>query len=539
MLGAVCTLAARLSVSAAFSTHAPRRGHHPDHAAARIHQNRIVFLALNMVSEQHGSAATVESTTKQSTTARLVAARALTGEKKGQPPLQRLESDPSFQSLGDQRNRSFARLLVTTVERRLGQIDKVLEQCQTLKPRKRLRRDDLYVQACLRVGAAQLLFLDVAPHAAVKETIDVLRQDRTIKVPDSKIKYANAVLRRISREADTLLSATSSTDNISPWLMKEWKQSFGNDAAATIAESFMHQSPIYLSVNYQPGTNTDKARLEQEQRIQAAFGDDAKVLPHGSIRVGDSVTGAVTEWPLYKEGLWWVQDASATLPALALYKALSNITKNGVSKMHVVDLCAAPGGKTAQLVSLGFGNVTAIELSPRRSRRLMENLERLNMEERCTVCIEDGSKWLPDDDSQIQGILVDVPCSATGTGSKRPDVLRRDKDLGNLLEVQEKLAQHCADNILTPGAIMVYATCSILKQESEDQVNKLLERGRNGEGALLETVPFNLGDIPGFDEAIDDNGWLRVLPGMLPGSLSSCDGFFVARLKKLATKGGD
>jgi 16S rRNA (cytosine967-C5)-methyltransferase len=156
------------------------------------------------------------------------------------------------------------------------------------------------------------------------------------------------------------------------------------------------------------------------------------------------------------------------------------------------------------------------------------------MEDRCTVCIEDGSKWLPNDDSQIHGVLVDVPCSATGTGSKRPDVLRRDKDLGNLLEVQEKLAQHCADNILTSGSIMVYATCSILKQESEDQVNKLLERGRNGEGAVLETVPFRLGEIPGFDEAIDNNGWLRVLPGTLPGSLSSCDGFFVARLRRLA-----
>lgn len=246
------------------------------------------------------------------------------------------------------------------------------------------------------------------------------------------------------------------------------------------------------------------------------------------------MSGAVSEWPLYDEGRWWVQDAAATLPALALYNALNNSTNANVESMHVVDLCAAPGGKTAQLISLGFGKVTAVELSPRRSRRLVENLERLDMQDRCTVCVADGSEWMPDDneDVPVMGVLVDVPCSATGTGSKRPDVLRRDENLGNLLQVQQKLAQHCADNIVAPGGIMVYATCSILKQESEDQVQKLLKRGRRGEAAL-ETVPFTEGEIPGFDDAIDDNGWLRVLPGTLPGSLSQCDGFFVARLRRV------
>jgi 16S rRNA (cytosine967-C5)-methyltransferase len=344
------------------------------------------------------------------------------------------------------------------------------------------------------------------------------------------------VLRRITREGDTLLSATSPMDNISPWLVKEWKQAWGDDSATTIAESFMQQASIDVSVNYKPGTTTAAERREQQEALQASFGNDTELLPHGSIRVGDNMSGAVSEWPLYNEGRWWVQDASATLPALALYNALSESSDgdDGVSNMHVVDLCAAPGGKTAQLVSLGFGKVTAIELSPRRSRRLMENLERLNMHDRCTVCVADGSEWTPDDNhEQVMGVLVDVPCSATGTGSKRPDVLRRDEDLGNLLQVQDKLAEHCVDHILAVGGTMVYATCSILKQESENKVEKLLERGTNGEGALLETVPFTPGEIPGFDDAIDDNGWLRVLPGMLSGSLSSCDGFFVARLRRI------
>ena len=307
--------------------------------------------------------------------------------------------------------------------------------------------------------------------------------------------------------------------------------SWGDKAAATISESFMRSSPINLSVNYERGTSTDDARLLQQQRIQEMFGNETEILPHGSIRVGDNVAGAVSDWPLYEQGSWWVQDASAALPGLALYNALRSMGDE--NKMHVVDLCAAPGGKTAQLVSLGFGHVSAVEKSPRRSRRLVENLERLGMQDRCNVCVADGTEWLPAQDEKIAGVLVDVPCSATGTGSKRPDVLRRDENLGNLLEVQEKLANHCADQILAPGGIMVYATCSLLKQESELQVEKLIGRGKNGNCAILETVPFTPGEIPGFDDAIDENGWLRVLPGMLSGSLSSCDGFFVARLKRI------
>jgi len=289
----------------------------------------------------------------------------------------------------------------------------------------------------------------------------------------------------------------------------------------------MEESSVDLSIKYSLGATSKDRAIEVEQ-IQKQFGENATILPHGSIRVGKNTTGAVTQWPLYEEGMWWVQDASATLPAIALHNALEN-KYDDVNNLHVVDMCAAPGGKTAQLMSLGFGSVTAIEVSPRRSRRLVENLERLNFHDKCTVVVDDASKWTPDE-GKVAGVIVDVPCSATGTGSKRPDVLRREKEsLENLLETQECLARHCAENILEVGGIMVYATCSLLKQESEDQVQKLLDSG------LVETLPFAPGEIPGFDKSIDKNGWLRVLPGFLPGELESCDGFFVARLAKIDT----
>jgi 16S rRNA (cytosine967-C5)-methyltransferase len=193
-------------------------------------------------------------------------------------------------------------------------------------------------------------------------------------------------------------------------------------------------------------------------------------------------------------------------------------------------MCAAPGGKTAHLLSLGFPRVTAVEFSARRARKLQSNLQRLNLEERCETIVADGKSWIPAGGKEcVDGVLLDVPCTATGTASRRPDVLRREEDLSAILESQYKLATHCADNILSSGGVMVYATCSLLKEESEDQVHKLLSRN---EGAKLKTIPFTNGEIPGFDDAIDGNGWLRVLPGCLPGKLKSCDGFFVARLQK-------
>jgi 16S rRNA (cytosine967-C5)-methyltransferase len=191
----------------------------------------------------------------------------------------------------------------------------------------------------------------------------------------------------------------------------------------------------------------------------------------------------------------------------------------------VVDVCAAPGGKTAQLLSAGFKRVTAIESNIRRSKKLRENLDRLKLHDACDVIVADGQSWLPQNNNIISGILVDVPCSSTGTGARHGSVLRKTNDLEELIGVQQRLANHCAD-ILSPNGILVYSTCSLLKQESEDQIEKLLMRGD------LETVPFLKDEITGFDDAIDSRGWIRVLPGVLGGDLSKSDGFFVARLRK-------
>jgi 16S rRNA (cytosine967-C5)-methyltransferase len=436
----------------------------------------------------------------------------------------RLEGLQGYKQLPT-RDRSFGRLLVTTTERRLGQIDKVLELCQNdgVNAKRKLGRIDLYVQAVLRVGAVQLLFLGVPPHAAVKETVDVLRLDKSIKVPESRIKFVNAVLRRLSREGTELLAKTALSDNVAEWLRNEWKETWGDEATGRIIESAMEETPRCLSIKLDPQASSEE-RMERIKEIAGWF-PEAEILPQGSIIIPKPPPGAISAWPLYQEGAWWLQDVAATLPAIALYNGLSQRGEKEVNDLHVVDMCAAPGGKTGQLCTYGFASVTAVERSAKRSRRLEQNKERLKMD--WDIIVADGTEWTPGGKA-VAGILVDAPCTATGTGSKRPDVLRKDPQYQDLLEEQYNLACHAADNILQLDGMLVYATCSLLKQESEHQVAKLLERE---DGAKLETVPFVRGEIPGFDESIDENGWMRVLPGSLTGSLNRCDGFFVARLR--------
>jgi 16S rRNA (cytosine967-C5)-methyltransferase len=333
-----------------------------------------------------------------------------------------------------------------------------------------------------------------------------------------------------------------------------------------MVEAAMSQSPVFITVNHSHQENSATKQqdtiLDRSENIRDVFTSiageaededededseqaEAELLPIGSIRIPNNVGGSVSKWPLYDDGAWWVQDVSATLPAIALFNSLCTNGGKQPKDVHVVDLCSAPGGKTAQLCSMGFGKVDAVEISKRRSRSLHQNLKRLGMEDMCNVCIENGTKFQPshtsENDDGVQGVLVDAPCSATGLGSRRPDVLRKSINLEELISIQRELVVHAANNILDVGGVLVYATCSLLKQEGEDQVDWLLSQDVSGKGvntellsSTLETIPFELGEMPGFDDCIDENGWLRVIPGVLPGSLEFCDGFFVARMRRIA-----
>lgn len=490
--------------------------------------------------------------------ARFVAANAIVEQNNnnnnkngGMVTMDRLEA--SLSSLST-RDRSFARLLVTTCIRRLGQIDRVLDMCQTKKQQptassaknktksRRLNATDRWVQAVLRIGAVQLLFLQTPHHAAVKETVDLLRHaSSSSHVPPAKIRYVNAVLRRLAREGDQLVAQTDVTDNAAPWLVQEWTQAWGIDAARAAVQAAMTESPRCLTVKTTTTTTTaDTVAAQQAKQMDVAgyFGsNNCKILPQGSLVVLDPPRGKVSDWPLYEQGEWWIQDVSATLPAIALHNALEQQRDGRTTRPppSVVDLCAAPGGKTAQLINFGY-KVTAVEVSKKRSKQLQGNLHRLGFDggDKCQVVVADGTKWVPQKGTvTVDGVLIDAPCTATGTGSKRPDVLRKEADYQELLDTQYQLLCHAADHILAPGGILVYATCSLLKQESEDQIQKFLSR----EGVTqMEILPFEAEEILGFEECIDDQGCLRIIPGTQPspGKMEcNVDGFYVARLRRI------
>ena len=313
---------------------------------------------------------------------------------------------------------------------------------------------------------------------------------KSYPVPEAMIRFVNGVLRKLSKSSSlasaeasaqtlyghTLLSTTSVSDNIAPWLLQKWEDDWGGSRAKLICEEMMPSD--FMKVNTHIDVTTkhsissivggiaDEESQLSLQRLKTCFGDDCILLQHGSLRIGSSLSGDVTQWPGYNEGHWWVQDASSTLPALVLTQTLSKTHNGDMKSLHIIDMCSAPGGKASQLASAGFGRVTAIEASERRSKRLLENLNRLNLSDICQVIIAQGQDYLPTEGDRVDGILLDVPCSATGTGARRPDVLRRSSDLSELLNIQEALANHCADNILRPGGVLVYATCSILKVRS-------------------------------------------------------------------------
>ena len=386
------------------------------------------------------------------------------------------------------RDRAFARLLVATVLRRLGQIDALIAHCLAtpLPPRA------AQVHDMLRLGIAQLLFLRTPAHAAVATTVD-LADARGFTTHKGLV---NAVLRRLSQDGPALVERQDAPRlNTPKWLWAAWSEAYGEDHARRIAESHMREAPLDITIRSDPQGWAE--RLE------------ATILPTGSLR--RAAGGAIANLPGYSEGAWWVQDAAAAIPA----KLFGDVT----DKM-MIDLCAAPGGKTAQLAA-GGANVTALDRSPRRIDRMIGNLGRLSLHVE-TVCA-DAVTWKPS--RKVWGVLLDAPCTATGAIRRHPDVphLKTPDDVARLAAVQERLL-HAAVDMLEPGGVLVYCTCSLEPEEGPRQIAKLLARG-----APVERRPVVSEELGGLAEVITKDGDLRTLPCHL-SEQDGIDGFFAARL---------
>jgi 16S rRNA (cytosine967-C5)-methyltransferase len=386
------------------------------------------------------------------------------------------------------RDRAFARLLVAMVLRRLGQIDTLIAHCLNtpLPPRAALVHD------ILRLGVAQLLFLRTPPHAAVATSVDLAEVRGFI----SHKGLVNAVLRRLSVEGQALVAAQDAARlNTPQWLWRAWSETYGEETARAIAMAHLKEAPLDLTVRENPDY--------WAQALKAVR------LPTGTLR--RSAGGAITALPGYAEGAWWVQDAAAAMPAMLF---------GDVSGRRVIDLCAAPGGKTAQLAAAG-ANVTAIDRSPRRVERLNANLARLHL--KAETLVADAVHWRPKEPAPL--ILLDAPCTATGAIRRHPDVLhlKTSDDVARLAAVQERLLS-AAVEMLAPGGVLVYCTCSLEPQEGVQQVTRLLARG-----AKVERRPIDASEIGGLAECISKDGDLRTLPCHL-ADLDGLDGFYAARL---------
>ncbi len=390
----------------------------------------------------------------------------------------------------DGRDRAFAYLLVTTVLRRLGQIDVVIDGMVE----RRLPRSAMAVRDILRLGIGQLLFLETPAHAAVDTAVSLVA-DRGL---DRFTGLVNAVLRRAARDRETLLDGQDAGRlNTPDWLWESWVAAYGAARTRVIAEAHMLEPTLDLTVK-------GDAKL-WAQRLEASL------LPTGTLRL--PVGGSVTDLPGFDAGAWWVQDAGAALAAPLL---------GDVEGARVLDLCAAPGGKTAQLAAAG-AMVTAIDRSARRLDRVRENLARLRLEADCEVA--DGSVY--EAEAPFDAVLLDAPCSSTGTIRRHPDVARSktQEDVAKLAALQQRLLDN-AVSLVRPGGLIVYSTCSLQPEEGERQIARLI-----GNGAPVERLPIDPSEVGGLGEIINDLGEVRSLPCHAV-DWGGLDGFHIARLRR-------
>ncbi len=352
----------------------------------------------------------------------------------------------------------------------------------------------------LVVGATQILYLDVPDHSAVDLAVEQANRD-----PRNRrfAKLVNAILRRIGREKQDILERVASVPAMPGWFLSRLEAAYGAPAARRISDTQLEPAAIDLTV---------KSDAEGwAKRLNGV------VLPTGGVRLA-AFEGSIPSLDGFEQGEWWVQDAAASIPA-KLFGPLAG--------KRVVDLCAAPGGKTAQLILAG-AKVTALDQSANRLKRLSANLARLDLEAETVVA--DMSKYRPDE--LFDAALLDAPCSSTGTTRRHPDVLwtKGPEDIAKLAGLQERLLRH-ALTLVKPGGLVVFSNCSLDPEEGEGLVARLLAESGN-----VERVPIAAGDWPGLEAAISPLGAFRTTPDMLPqtdGFASGLDGFFAVALRRM------
>ena len=400
---------------------------------------------------------------------------------------------PGLKTLAD-RDRALMRRLVATVLRRLGTLGYVLSRLLD----RGIPTDAPRAQSALLVGAAQILWMDVPDHAAVDLSVRLVQTDRRAA------KYAglvNAVLRRCAREGAGLVEEVKSQVlNVPPWLLVRWVANYGEATAKQMAHALGNEPSLDITV--------------KSDAAQWASRLHGEVLQTGTVRT--LLHGSVAMLPGFSEGEWWVQDAAAALPARLLRPHAG---------MRVADLCAAPGGKAAELAAAGV-DLTTVDRSAERLKLLAANFARLRLTSEIVV-----ADALTFDMAPFDAVLLDAPCLATGTIRRHPDAawIKRPGDLNPLVKLQAELLDK-AIALTRPGGSIVYCVCSLEPDEGQAQIAAALRRNPD-----VRRLPIAAEEIGGLAECVTPAGDLRTLPSHLWGDnprRSGLDGFFAARLVK-------
>ncbi len=380
-------------------------------------------------------------------------------------------------------DRARAQRLATETLRNLERADRILQKHLKKTPA-------MTVQNVLRVATLELC-QGGAAHGVINDAVEIVAKGKRTAGMKGLV---NAVLRKVAdkgvEEWDKLR-----VPRLPKWLRKPLAQAYGNEAMLSIEAAHFAGAPLDLT-----------AKGDAAAVAEAVGGE---LLPTGSVRLQDA--GQVTALEGFKQGAWWVQDAAAAIPARVL---------NVQPGEKVLDLCAAPGGKTMQVASAG-GKVTAVDDNPARMERLRENLKRVQL--KANVVVGDVMAQ----DGQYDAILLDAPCSATGTIRRHPDLpfAKDGSEFGDLIGMQEVFLDH-AIGLLKPGGRLVFCTCSLLPDEGEVQVEEAVERWAD------VTVDRDAVLIDGVDPAwVTEEGGLRLRPDYW-ADRGGMDGFYVALLRK-------
>ena len=390
-------------------------------------------------------------------------------------------STPGFGALSP-RDRGFAHALVLACLRHLGPIDRALEGKIKKPPPERILN-------ILRLGMAQAFVMGAPAYAAVSASVDLTGDSGATRNFKGLV---NAVLRGFTREPPDFTDPEAFAP---PWLFTRWQAAYGRENALAMAKEIAAEPATDLSPK--DPLASPEAALEIE------------VLAGGTWRT--ALRGEVSAWPGFTEGAWWVQDASAALPVRLL---------NLKAGQTALDLCAAPGGKTLQMAAAG-AQVVSVDRSAARLKRVEANLGRMGLS--AQVVAADATQWA--DKRQFDAVLLDAPCSATGTYRRNPDVLWavRPGDIAALAEVQARMLQSAARRV-KPGGLLVYCVCSLEPEEGEAQVAAFLKVTPS-----MVRDPITLGEGGAPEASLLPTGDLRILPHHRSGGT---DGFFVARFRR-------